>query len=203
VRHDILHVIENNPGRVLDIGGGTGATSALIKRRFLADFVAVIDGACVEPEEGVDLFLQGNLDDPAIWDRLAIEQDGFDTILCLDVLEHLVDPWEVVRRCSGLLRVGGRLIVSIPNARNYKLTFPLFFLGKFKLMKNGVLDRTHLRWFVRRSAIELVTCGGLELEYCAGGWYLNRAKWWERLAKYGIAPGFLFQIYYLKAKKMP
>lgn len=201
-RTDILPMIPKAPGRILDIGGGNGATSAMIKARLGAEHVVVLDNVETDMAEGVDAFLQGDLDDPELWERLAAEHGGFDTILCLDVLEHLVDPWTVVKRCSELLHEGGLLVVSLPNARNYKLTFPLFFLGRFELRDSGVLDRTHLRWFVKRSAQKLVTVGGLKLISCRGGWYMNRATRWERLASYGIAPGFLHQIYYLKARKL-
>lgn len=199
-RTDILHLIET-PGRILDVGGGNGATSALIRQQFGADHVAVIDGADAQPLDEVDEFIQGDLNGREIWDTLAADQERFDTILCLDVLEHLIDPWTAVQRCADLLNDGGHLIVSLPNARNYRLTFPLFFLGEFPLKDSGILDRTHLRWFVRSSAISLVEGAGLKLVSCEGAWYMNRSKWWERLAKVGIAPGFLYQVYHLKAIK--
>jgi SAM-dependent methyltransferase len=160
IRSDVFHLLSEKPGRILDVEGGTAATSVAIKAKFGADYVAVMDRAGTKPADGVDLFVQGNLDDPDLWDRLKTGEHGFDTILCLDVLEHLVNPWTIVKRCSALLNENGHLIVSLPNARNYRLPFALFFLGKFPLTEDCVLDRTHLRWFVRQSAISLVKCGG-------------------------------------------
>lgn len=201
VRRDILHLVDDNPGNILDVGGGTGATGSFIKTYLNGSHLSLIDRADVSPDDSVDLFVSGNLEGTEVWNALDDNGATFDTILCLDVLEHLVDPWSVVQKCSERLRSGGTLIVSIPNARNYKLTWPLFFLGRFKLKDYGVMDRTHLRWFVKNSAQELVTCSGLELESCTGGWYMGKSKWWERLANYGFAPGFLYQVYYLKARR--
>jgi 2-polyprenyl-3-methyl-5-hydroxy-6-metoxy-1,4-benzoquinol methylase len=90
-----------------------------------------------------------------------IEPGSLDAILCLDVLEHLVDPWAVVKRLSALLRPGGRLIVSVPNIRNWKFIRGLLFRGDFHYRDSGLLDRTHLRFFVRATAITLAASGGL------------------------------------------
>ena len=57
----------------------------------------------------------GNVENWRFEDEIA--PASLDLILCLDVLEHLVDPWSVVRRLSPLLAPGGRLIVSVPNIR--------------------------------------------------------------------------------------
>ncbi len=92
-----------------------------------------------------------------------IEAGSLDLILCMDVLEHLADPWEVVRRISTLLRPGGRLIVSVPNIRHWKFIARLLFKGDFHYTRDGLLDRTHLRFFVRQTAIDLVRAGGLHV----------------------------------------
>ena len=86
----------------------------------------------------------------------ALEQlDGpFDTILCLDVLEHLVDPELVMRRLLGVAAPGARLQVSLPNARHVSLMEDLIFRGTFGYTEWGHRDTTHLRWFTRRDIVE-------------------------------------------------
>jgi hypothetical protein len=69
----------------------------------------------------------------------------------------------MVRRLSPLLAPSGRLILSVPNIRNWKFLWRLAAKGDFRYRDAGVLDRTHLRFFVRDTAIELATCGGLTL----------------------------------------
>jgi 2-polyprenyl-3-methyl-5-hydroxy-6-metoxy-1,4-benzoquinol methylase len=96
--------------------------------------------------------------------ELPIEPDSLDLILCLDVLEHLIDPWTVVQRLRKLLKPGGAIIASIPNIGNRKVIFPLLFMGKWNYMDEGFLDKTHLRFFVRATAIQLIESSGLKVD---------------------------------------
>jgi 2-polyprenyl-3-methyl-5-hydroxy-6-metoxy-1,4-benzoquinol methylase len=96
--------------------------------------------------------------------NLPIQESSLDLILCLDVLEHVIDPWEVVRRLYKLLKPGGALIVSIPNVRNHKVLFPLLFQGKWDYTDAGILDKTHLRFFVRDTAIKLIESSRLKVD---------------------------------------
>ena len=87
-----------------------------------------------------------------------------DLILALDVLEHLVDPWSVVRKLDRVLRPGGALIASIPNVRHHSVLVPLLFRGRWRYMPMGPLDRTHLRFFTRSTAIDLVESSGMRVD---------------------------------------
>jgi len=91
---------------------------------------------------------------------LPVTAGTLDLILCLDVLEHLRDPWRVAQYLNTLLRPGGSLIVSIPNIRNRHVLLPLVMRGAWEYTDSGILDRTHLRFFTRKSAIELVASTG-------------------------------------------
>jgi 2-polyprenyl-3-methyl-5-hydroxy-6-metoxy-1,4-benzoquinol methylase len=95
---------------------------------------------------------------------LPFEENTIDVILCLDVLEHLVDPWAVVSRLHTLLKPGGMLICSIPNVRNFRVVLPLLLLGRWRYREYGILDKTHLRFFTKKSAIALVGCSGLVVD---------------------------------------
>ena len=82
--------------------------------------------------------------------------------------------------CRGCSGPGGRLILSVPNIRHWKFVWRLIARGDFTYRDAGLLDRTHLRFFVRRTAIELATCGGLELVAAtsAQGWRFPEPRWW-------------------------
>jgi len=56
------------------------------------------------------------------------------------------------------------MICSIPNVRNYSVIFPLILLGRWRYTEFGILDRTHLRFFTKESAIALVECSGLVVD---------------------------------------
>jgi 2-polyprenyl-3-methyl-5-hydroxy-6-metoxy-1,4-benzoquinol methylase len=93
----------------------------------------------------------------AMLDRVS---GPFDTILCYDVLEHLVDPAALVRRLLDVSVPGGRLHVSVPNARHYSLARDLVVRGTFGYTEWGHRDSTHLRWFTRSDLRRLLEQSG-------------------------------------------
>lgn len=151
--------------RLLDIGCGAGATTSAIRAAHPVVWAGGVEYVASQAERVV----------PGTFERLwvidaerepfeaEIEPASLDAILCFDVLEHMVDPWSFVKRVSPLLKPGGRLVISIPNIRNWKFIRALLFKGDFHYKDAGLLDRTHLRFFVSDTAAELATCGGLKL----------------------------------------
>ena len=165
VRADVIPYIPRSEGLLLDVGGGTGETALRARELGLAARVGVVDR--VKPAQSVDFAYCGDLDDPTVFDKLEGDVGKFATILCLDVLEHLVDPWSVVRRLHAMLSPGGVIVASIPNVRHHSVVLPLLLRSSWELKEAGVLDRTHLRFFTRRSACELMTSSGLSLDLVA------------------------------------
>jgi len=164
VRVDVAPYLVATTGSLLDVGGGTGATAAYMKKRGLAGRVGVADQVSSDAAHpDIDFHRSGNLDDPAFVNSVLAE-GPFDTILCLDILEHLIDPWSVVAQLHQGLAPGGRIVASIPNVRHYRVSGRLFFKGRWELQDAGILDRTHLRFFVRDTAVDLMTRSGLTLE---------------------------------------
>ncbi|MEM1164609.1 MAG: methyltransferase domain-containing protein [Pseudomonadota bacterium] len=164
VRQDVLPLMPTGGGRLLDLGGGVGATAAWLKAQGRCKVAGVIDQVADAPAAGLDFAEAGDLEDLRFLRRVVDKHGPFETVLCLDVLEHLRDPWTVVRTLHRGLVPGGRIIASIPNVRNFKALLPLLLLNRWTLTDAGVLDRTHLRFFVRSTALDLMTHSGLELE---------------------------------------
>src|SRR5262249_39702773 len=83
----------------------------------------------------------------------------FDKILLMDVLEHLPHPERVLEACRELLTPQGTVLVSVPNVANITVRLALLF-GRFNYTERGILDRTHLRFYTRRTARRfLESCG--------------------------------------------
>jgi 2-polyprenyl-3-methyl-5-hydroxy-6-metoxy-1,4-benzoquinol methylase len=164
VRQDIFPFIASHAGKVLDVGGGVGATSAALKVRGQAERVVLIDRVADRVVAGVDEAFAGDLEDPELIRRVLASSGPFNTILCLDVLEHLRDPWSMMSELHKGLAPGGSVIISLPNINHLDVIWELIFSGRFEYAENGIMDRTHLRWFTRRSAISLATGSGLKLE---------------------------------------
>jgi 2-polyprenyl-3-methyl-5-hydroxy-6-metoxy-1,4-benzoquinol methylase len=163
-RHDVLAHIPGAPARVLDIGCGYGSTTEALKARGGAGFaigVEIDPVAAGEAEKHFDHVYCAAVEQAPFEEKIA--PGTLDCVLCLDVLEHLVDPWAVVKRVSPLLAPGGRLYISVPNIRNWKFIWRLLTRGDFHYTQSGLLDRTHLRFFVRETAMELAAAGGLSV----------------------------------------
>jgi 2-polyprenyl-3-methyl-5-hydroxy-6-metoxy-1,4-benzoquinol methylase len=187
-RREILPWLPERVARLLDVGCGSGATTAAVK-----------DARAVEWAGGIEFVSEVAERAEARFDRLwrgdaaqapleaEIPAGSLDLVLCLDVLEHMADPWAMVGRVSRLIRPGGRLILSVPNIRHWKFVWRLFARGDFAYRDAGLLDRTHLRFFVRATAVELATCGGLRLvaAVSAQAWRFPEPRWWLARASAG------------------
>ncbi len=164
-RLDLLSMLPSGEHlRLLELGSGQGDTLRAAKESGLASYAVGIDllpPATSHPAVGiVDQFIVGDLDDPAF----TFPTREFDAIVCADVLEHLVDPWSVLKRAVQILRPGGWLATSIPNIRNHRAMRQIVFKGEFDYQPAGIFDRSHLRFFCRRNAETLVREAGLVVE---------------------------------------
>ena len=83
----------------------------------------------------------------------------YDRIVCADVLEHLRDPGQVLCQLSDLLAPSGKLLISIPNIAHVGVFLELLS-GDFRYREEGLLDRTHLRFFTRRSFLYFLAENG-------------------------------------------
>jgi len=81
---------------------------------------------------------------------------SFDLVVFADVLEHLPDPIRLLRNVHSLLNPDARVVISVPNVAHLSVRAQLLF-GRFRYSDRGILDRTHLRFFTRRTIKELLT----------------------------------------------
>jgi SAM-dependent methyltransferase len=162
-RREILPLLPDTIARALEIGCGTGNTLSWLRELKQCNWIGGVEvspEAAASAREKLDAVFEGNIEEM----DLPIEKNSLDLVLCLDVLEHLIDPWRMVRRLRDLLKPGGALIVSVPNVRNRDILFPLLFKGKWEYAEAGLLDRSHLRFFVRDTAVQLVESSGLRVD---------------------------------------
>jgi 2-polyprenyl-3-methyl-5-hydroxy-6-metoxy-1,4-benzoquinol methylase len=144
-------------GRVLDVGCGEGGADGPLRERG----ATWISGIELLPEPAAKAARR--YDEVEVGDAFGTVDrvsGPFDTILCYDVLEHLVDPAALVRRLLDVSVPGGRLHVSVPNARHYSLARDLVVRGTFGYTEWGHRDSTHLRWFTRSDLRRLLEQSG-------------------------------------------
>ena len=123
-----------------------------------------VDGAEIDPEAA----RQAEQICETVWvgdlEHLDVDELGtYQVILFGDTLEHLADPAALLRRLRPKLEPGGALVVSIPNVANWTMRLRLL-AGRFDYTDRGILDRTHLRFFTKRTALHLVRSSGFEIE---------------------------------------
>jgi 2-polyprenyl-3-methyl-5-hydroxy-6-metoxy-1,4-benzoquinol methylase len=153
-RREILPLLPESGKRVLEVGCGEGATLEWLK---LIDYceeswgVELSSDAASVAKSKADQVVVADIEK----DVLCLPENYFDLILCLDVLEHLEDPWRIVEMLVTWLRPQGTLLASIPNVRYWDVWIDLALRGKFDYVDSGILDRTHLRFFTRESSVAL------------------------------------------------
>jgi 2-polyprenyl-3-methyl-5-hydroxy-6-metoxy-1,4-benzoquinol methylase len=150
--------------RVLDLGCATGLLGEALKaqgRASTVDGIELSSSSAVKAKERLDHVLVADLSSF----NLSQIDTRYDVIIAADVLEHLADPWATLRKIASILAAGGKIIASIPNVRYWKVIADLLFHGEFRYVDAGILDRTHLRFFTRRSIVRLFTETGYTIEY--------------------------------------
>lgn len=152
--------------KVLDLGCGAGALGQLLSQQKHC----TVDGVTLSDEEA-------SLAQPYYRDLLVADLEQlnlteaftgrqYDCIVCADVLEHLKQPERILAACQGLLAPQGQLLISIPNAAYSGLLLELMH-GEFRYRAEGLLDRTHLRFFTRQSLIRFLTEQGWAIQTLA------------------------------------
>lgn len=154
-RTEIVSFLNEPPGIVLDVGCGGGATGKLIKEKYPGTRVIGIEvnaHAAEHARQHLDTVICASIDSIDLVQQLG--DTRVDTVLLLDVLEHLYDPWHALRRIHDWLQPGTRVIASVPNIRNLR-TLDQLAGGRWDYDESGVLDITHLRFFTRSTLRQL------------------------------------------------
>lgn len=186
----------SHPLRALEIGCSEGHTLEWLKKTGHCNWAAGVEPyAELRASPGVvDQFFKLDIEKTLP----DLPPGSIDLILCLDVLEHLVNPWETIRRLDSLLKPGGLWIISVPNIRNYHILMDLAFKGKFNYAESGILDRTHLRFFTHASAIDLAESAGAKVTQELG---TETNRWQKRLLSACGLGDLLAKQFILAAKK--
>jgi 2-polyprenyl-3-methyl-5-hydroxy-6-metoxy-1,4-benzoquinol methylase len=186
VRREIVNKVPVGQHDVLEIGCGEGGTGAALKKEGRARSVAgieLMEKSAEKAKEVLDQVLVGNIEQMS----LPFVDGQFDVIILADVLEHLVDPWSTLRRLRSYLKRGGLVVISLPNVRNWRVLMPLVFLGRWKYQDEGIMDRTHLRFFSRKAMMDLLNECDFEIKVIE-----PTGKKSEKLSNLGI--GFLSEL---------
>ena len=147
---------------VLDVGCGQGALGAAYLRRNPAARVLGIDSDPEAAARAKQRLTEVACLDVEVAPMPFAVPEGIDCIVYGDVLEHLADPWALLRTHAGYLSPEGTVLVCMPNVEHWSLALRLLN-GSFDYEPHGLLDRTHLRWFTPRTMARALLDAGLAL----------------------------------------
>ena len=87
---------------------------------------------------------------------------GFDIVLAPEVLDQVNEPATLLAEMRSVVRPGGSVIVCVPNIAHW---YPRFrsLLGLFGYDRRGILDRSHLRFFTRRTIVRMAERAGYDV----------------------------------------
>jgi len=179
MRNDLIGLIPKGSSRILEIGCAAGMTGKTLKQQGYEEVIGVEihANAAAHAIPHYDKVIVGDVERIV----LPYEKGHFDCIIYGDVLEHLIDPWRVLREHNSVLRMGGSIVCSIPNVRYYRVVKRLITRGAWEYKDAGILDRTHLRFFTRASIEEMISDAGFEVAVMirrpSGARWLRRLNW--------------------------
>ncbi|MGZ3496100.1 MAG: class I SAM-dependent methyltransferase [Vulcanimicrobiaceae bacterium] len=164
-RPELVELIRGTPRFVLDVGCAGGAMGTEIKRRYSGAVVWGIElnsQAAAAAKARIDRVLSENVE-RFDFGANGIAPASIDLVFFPDVLEHLYNPWTLLARIKPFLAPNAQIIASIPNVRNFVILEDLAN-GIWRYAEEGLLDITHIRFFTRRSVIELFEQTGYRIE---------------------------------------
>lgn len=158
----MLSFIPDNCKTVIDIGCGAGKFGEALKRLAPERIVHGIEidyNAATEAKKYLDAVYFGDLE--SIIPTLQLQY--YDCIIFNDVLEHLINPNNILSRIKNILANNGIVVGSLPNFLEFNNIYRLLKTRDFKYEDSGILDATHLRFFTKKSMLRLFIEQGFEV----------------------------------------
>lgn len=156
----LLKKVNGSWQAVLDVGCGAGNLGAALEDRGITVYgIEAFPEAAQKAEAKLSHVVCGDIESAV----LPYHAEQFDCILFGDVLEHLVDPWSVLKKLRPYLKKDGTVLACVPNVGHISVVLELL-AGKWTYRESGLMDQTHLRFFTREELVSLFKAGGYEMK---------------------------------------
>ena len=152
-RPEMERFIPTTAKRILDVGCGEGILGLRLKERLCAEVwgVELVPSIAEVARQRLDRVFCGDI----MHQLEHIRDHYFDCVIFNDVIEHLVDPYRMLVAIKQKLTQGGVVVCSIPNIRYFRNLFDFVVRGEWRYQEGGILDKTHLRFFTKKSICEM------------------------------------------------
>jgi len=164
-RDEMLKYIPSDTKSILDVGCSSGVFGRAVKEHY----GSIVWG--IEPDEKAARQAESLLDkvyNTVFDETIDLNGQKFDCIVFNDVLEHLVNPVAALELCKSHLTDKGTLVCSIPNIRFFDAVYQIVINKDFPQTDSGIFDKTHLRFFTKKSIIRMFKEVGYEISMIEG-----------------------------------
>lgn len=161
INQPLAGMVPPSAKRILEVGCGAGYLGAWLKAQDPSREVVGLElfpEAAADARRRLDQVIEGDVETML----LPYPPGYFDCILYGDVLEHLKDPATLLARHREHLAPSGHVLVCIPNVAHWSVLLGLLG-GRFDYADEGLLDRTHLRFFTQASFRDVLAEAGLRV----------------------------------------
>jgi len=158
-RRDLIDLIPDQAMEILEVGCAEGSMGKLLKEIEPGKNVDAVEMSVPLAEKAKPYYRKTY----ATAFEEFMPELRYDAIICGDVIEHMVYPWQQISRMFEMLKSGGYLITSLPNAGHWTLVKDML-KGKFEYLPFGITCITHLRWFTEESIKTALQDSGFEIE---------------------------------------
>lgn len=159
--HRLVFDLVKPGSKVLDVGCATGyMANELVQKKHCQVWGVDSDVVALRKAKKYCQTILCNLEEVR---SLNLSNKSFETILLLDVLEHLKNPEMILALVRKYLRNNGQLIISVPNVAHLSVRWMLLW-GNFDYENRGILDKTHVHFYTQKSLIHLLAKQGFVIE---------------------------------------
>ncbi len=165
-RRDLYPFIPGNIKCTLDIGCASGVFSTNLKKEKNVETwgIEMRKDVAEIAKMKLDKVLIGAYDEV----REQLPEKYFDCVFFNDVLEHMPYPEDCLKMVMANIAHGGHIVASIPNMRYIEVLMELIFKKDWKYKESGIQDKTHLRFFTKKSIRRMFEDCGYKVDIIKG-----------------------------------
>lgn len=163
-QQEIIKIVGENK-TILEIGPSTGyMTKSFLDNGCIVDVVESDRESIPQLPKKIRHVFNTSIEEDNVYKKLG----SYDFIIMADVLEHLVNPENVLKKLLSIATKKTKIIISLPNVACWAMRKQLFFKGDFRYQESGLLDKTHLHFYTVNTLPELLNETGWQVDKILG-----------------------------------